>query len=101
MGVDITTVEMSHGGKGAKRAEINLEKYLAKKQSKGSRETSLRYDKVPHMQRERSGRRSSMLHATGARRRVGRDITLRRAGRDLPITSSVDKKTGTTNQICA
>jgi hypothetical protein len=24
---------MSHGGKGAKRAEINLEKYLAKKQS--------------------------------------------------------------------
>ena len=33
VGVDVTTVEMPHGGKGTKRAEINLEKYLAKKRS--------------------------------------------------------------------
>ncbi len=31
--VDVTTVQMPHGGKGTKRAEINLEKHLAKKQS--------------------------------------------------------------------
>ena len=31
--VGITTVQMPHGSKGTKRAEINLEKHLAKKQS--------------------------------------------------------------------
>ena len=33
VGVDVTTVEMPHGGKGTKRASINIEKHLTKKRS--------------------------------------------------------------------